>query len=114
MLSPELAKIDFYPPDLRSKIDLIGQWMSDDLNTGVYEAGFAPDQETYNKNVVPVFAALNKLEKIISANGGPYVLGDRLTELDIKLYATVVRFDTVYVQVLFSQCQSSIYVLIPC
>lgn len=73
--------------------------MSNDLNQGVYKAGFATDQETYNQNVIPVFAALNKLEKIIHANNGPYVLGDCLTELDIKLYATAIRFDTVYVQV---------------
>lgn len=73
--------------------------MSEHLNQGVYKAGFAPNQETYDKNVIPVFAALNKLEKIISANGGPYVLGGHLTELDIKLYATAIRFDTVYVQV---------------
>jgi glutathionyl-hydroquinone reductase len=72
--------------------------MQQDLNTGVYKAGFAPDQETYDKNVVPVFAALNRLEEIIHENGGPFILGETLTELDIRAYATVVRFDTVYVQ----------------
>lgn len=99
LLPPEYAEVELYPQDLRSKIDVIAEWLSSDLNQGVYKAGFAPNQEVYDKNVVPVFAALNKMEKIIARHGGPYVLGDRLTELDIKLYATAIRFDTVYVQV---------------
>ena len=106
MIPSKLAELDLYPLELRSRIDIIGEWMSNDLNSGVYKAGFAPDQETYDKNVIPVFAALNKIEKIISTNRGPYVLGNRMTELDIKLYATVVRFDTIYVQVRFSKCPS--------
>ncbi len=60
-------------------------------------AGFAPDEETYKKNLPPVFASLNVLERILHANGGPYVLGSQLTELDIRAYATIVRFDPVYV-----------------
>lgn len=72
--------------------------MQRDLNTGVYKAGFATDQDKYDANVVPVFASLNKLEKLVAKNGGPYILGKDLTELDIRAYATVVRFDTVYVQ----------------
>lgn len=68
------------------------------LNSGVYKAGFAPDQGTYDKNVIPVFGALNKVESMMAVNGGPYLLGKRMTELDIRLYATIVRFDTVYVQ----------------
>lgn len=72
--------------------------MQSDVNAGVYKAGFASSQEDYDKNVIPVFGALNKLEKIIANNGGPFVLGRDLTELDIRLYATLIRFDTVYVQ----------------
>jgi len=72
--------------------------MQRDLNFGVYKAGFASTQDEYDKNVIPVFAALNKLEALIAENGGPYVLGDRLTEVDVRAYATVVRFDVVYVQ----------------
>lgn len=60
-------------------------------------AGFAPDQATYEKNLPQVFAALNKLEKIINYNGGPYILGSQMTELDVQAYATVIRFDVVYV-----------------
>lgn len=98
LISPDLAKIDLYPEHLRPQIDSIGEWMQQDINRGVYRAGFADSQETYDQNVVPVFAALNKIERVIYENGGPFVLGKQLTELDIQLYATVVRFDTVYVQ----------------
>jgi putative glutathione S-transferase len=72
--------------------------MQSDVNAGVYKAGFASNQEEYDKNVVPVFGALNKLERIVAQHGGPFVLGELMTELDIRLYATLIRFDTVYVQ----------------
>lgn len=90
--------LTLYPEHLRSQIDSIADWMQRDLNTGVYKAGFAPDQETYDKNVILVFGALNKLEKLVHSNKGPYVLGEHMTELDVRLYATLIRFDTVYVQ----------------
>ena len=98
LLDEEWAKVTLYPEHLRAKIDEVGKWMQRDLNTGVYKAGFASDQETYDRNVPVVFAALNKLEKMVAANGGPYILGKELTELDVRAYATLVRFDTVYVQ----------------
>lgn len=72
--------------------------MQSNVNARVYKAGFASSQEEYDQNVIPVFAALNKLEKIVAQYGGPFVLGRDLTELDIRLYATLIRFDTVYVQ----------------
>lgn len=77
----------------------MSQWLQRDLNSGVYKAGFAPDQSAYERNVPPVFASLNKLEKIVSENGGPFILGKPLTELDLRVYPTIVRFDVVYVQV---------------
>jgi glutathionyl-hydroquinone reductase len=89
--------LDLYPENLRSAIDGINVWMQRDLNSGVYKAGFATTQEDYNNNVPTVFAALNKLEALIHQNGGPYILGKQLTEVDIRAYATVVRFDVVYV-----------------
>ncbi|KAI4843238.1 glutathione S-transferase [Aureobasidium sp. EXF-8845] len=98
LISPEKAKLTLYPEHLRQKIDKIAEWMQSDLNTGVYKAGFATDQDTYNKNLPPVFGALNKLEKLLYESKGPYVLGKHMTELDIRLYATLIRFDTVYVQ----------------
>nr|AIL25487.1 GSTN-23 [Exophiala pisciphila] len=98
ILPDEFARVTMYPEHLRTRIDEIGAWMQRDLNSGVYKAGFADTQEAYDENVLPVFAALNKLEKMVAANGGPYILGKDLTELDIRAYATVVRFDTIYVQ----------------
>ena len=87
--------LELYPEELRATIDQVTEWMQRDLNSGVYKAGFATIQEDYDKNVIPVFAALNKLEKVIANNGGPFILGKKMTELDIRAYATVVRFDTV-------------------
>ncbi|OJJ06662.1 hypothetical protein ASPVEDRAFT_56237 [Aspergillus versicolor CBS 583.65] len=92
------ASIDLYPPHLRDKIDSLSSWVLPNICRGVYKSGFAPSQEEYDENVVPLFGSLNKLEKIVSANGGPFILGSEMTELDITVYATLVRFDTVYVQ----------------
>ncbi|KAF2019777.1 hypothetical protein BU24DRAFT_365475 [Aaosphaeria arxii CBS 175.79] len=98
ILPPEIAKIDLYPSSLRSEIDALTPGLQSDINSGVYKAGFATTQEGYEKGVVPLFAALNKLEALLHKNGGPYVLGSTFTELDIRVYATIIRFDTVYVQ----------------
>ncbi|PTB72621.1 hypothetical protein M440DRAFT_1341622 [Trichoderma longibrachiatum ATCC 18648] len=92
------AQLDLYPIHLRSEIDAVTEWMQRDLNSGVYNAGFAETQEAYDKGVVIVFAALNHLEQLIHRNGGPYILGKQLTELDIRAYTTIIRFDVVYVQ----------------
>lgn len=91
-------ELDFYPPDLRDRIDEINTWLVGDFNNGVYKAGFAPDQETYEKACKDVFKALDKLEAIFLEHQKPYVLGLRITELDLKAYATLIRFDNVYVQ----------------
>lgn len=98
ILPAEYKEMDYYPESLQREIDEVGKWIQDDLNTGVYKAGFAPDQETYDKNVVPVFGALNRLEEMLAGNGGPFILGTALTELDLRLYPTLIRFDTIYVQ----------------
>ncbi|KAI0181615.1 glutathione S-transferase [Hypoxylon sp. FL1284] len=95
--SPE-RNLTLYPEHLRAKIDEVEQWVTRDLNLGVYKAGFVTDQAAYEKAVIAVFAALNQLEKLIHKNGGPYVLGKELTELDVLAYATTVRFDVAYVQ----------------
>ncbi|RTE83012.1 hypothetical protein BHE90_002413 [Fusarium euwallaceae] len=91
-------KINLYPEHLRATIDEVSEWMQRDLNSGVYKAGFATTQQGYDENVPTVFAALNKLESLIHQHGGPYVLGNELTEIDIRAYTTIVRFDVVYVQ----------------
>ncbi|KUL82185.1 hypothetical protein ZTR_09560 [Talaromyces verruculosus] len=98
VISPESAAIDLYPVPLRKEIDPWSEWIQRELNSGVYKVGFATTQEDYDKAVIPVFGALNVLEKLIYEKGGSYVLGEHLTELDIRLYATLIRFDTIYVQ----------------
>lgn len=89
---------DFYPDALKGKIDEVTPWLTSLICSGVYKAGFVSTQEAYEKNVVPLFAALNKLEELMHKNGGPYILGDKLTRLDILAYPCIVRFDVVYVQ----------------
>ncbi|EME83833.1 uncharacterized protein MYCFIDRAFT_44255 [Pseudocercospora fijiensis CIRAD86] len=98
LLPKDLADITLYPEPLRAQIDHLGEQLQQHLNTGVYKAGFAPDQATYEKNLPPVFAILNKLEKLTSSNAGPYILGPKLTEIDIRTFCTLIRFDVVYVQ----------------
>ncbi|KAF2179414.1 glutathione S-transferas-like protein [Zopfia rhizophila CBS 207.26] len=98
LLEPEVAKIDLYPESLRAEVDAITPWIQSDINSGVYKAGFAKTQESYEKGVIPLFAALNRLEELVAKNGGPYILGKQMTELDLRTYATIVRFDSVYVQ----------------
>ncbi|KAI9733861.1 MAG: hypothetical protein M1834_002516 [Cirrosporium novae-zelandiae] len=90
--------IDLYPEDLRSQIDEMNKWLGPEFNIGVYKAGFADDQLTYEANAKVVFKALDKLEAILNKNDKHFLLGERMTEVDIKAYTTLVRFDTVYVQ----------------
>jgi putative glutathione S-transferase len=66
-----------------------------DINNGVYRSGFATTQEAYDKAVREVFAALDRVEEILSRQR--YLTGSTLTEADVRLYTTLVRFDCVYV-----------------
>lgn len=68
-----------------------------DINNGVYRAGFAKSQEAYDKAVRDVFRALDQVEEILSHHR--YLVGSQMTEADIRLYTTLVRFDLVYVGV---------------
>ena len=86
--------VTYYPEHLRSQIDEHNGWMYDTINNGVYKSGFASKQEPYEGNVKNVFSSLDRLEKMLE--GKQYILGDQLTELDIRVYPTIVRFDPVY------------------
>ncbi len=66
-----------------------------DINNGVYRAGFATSQEAYDKAAKEVFAALDRVEGILSTSR--YLTGATITEADVRLYTTLVRFDMVYV-----------------
>jgi putative glutathione S-transferase len=86
---------DYYPEDLRREIDEINERIYNDVNNGVYKAGFASSQSAYEEAVVPLFDTLDWLEQRLSR--GRYLFGDRLTEADWRLFTTLVRFDAVYV-----------------
>lgn len=87
-------KEDYYPEDLKEEIHRINQDVYDNINNGVYKSGFALKQEAYDKNVKNLFEALDRVER--NLEGRKYLLGDKLTEADIRLYTTLVRFDLVY------------------
>ncbi|SER60720.1 glutathione S-transferase family protein [Rhizobium sp. NFR03] len=86
---------DFYPSELREEIDALNTRIYDTVNNGVYKAGFATTQEAYAESVEAVFETLDDLEERLSARR--YLLGDRVTEADWRLFTTLVRFDPVYV-----------------
>lgn len=101
LIDKKHADIDLYPAELQEAIDEINGWVYDNINNGVYKAGFATSQEVYEKEVLGVFKYLDKVEEILkanAANGGKYLIADRLTEADVRLFTTIVRFDPVYHQ----------------
>lgn len=87
-------ELDLYPEDLRTRIDDLNEWIYPEINNGVYRAGFARRQAAYEQAVGQLFAALDRAEDILSH--GRYLCGDRLTEADIRLFTTLIRFDAVY------------------
>jgi len=87
--------IDLYPSDLRKEIDEVNDWVYNTVNNGVYKCGFATTQEAYESNLTPLFKSLDKLEKMLE--GKDYLVGDKLTEADVRLFTTIIRFDPVYV-----------------
>lgn len=86
---------DLYPEVLRPEIDEIAWLIYTDVNDGVYKAGFATSQAAYEEAFDALFARLDWLEDRLSRRR--YLVGDTLTEADIRLYPTLARFDTVYV-----------------
>ncbi|WCG83612.1 glutathione S-transferase family protein [Pectobacterium sp. A5351] len=85
---------DYYPEALRAQIDELNGWIYDKVNNGVYKAGFATSQSAYDEAATTVFAALSDLEAILAKQR--YLTGDRLTEADLRLWTTLIRFDPVY------------------
>ncbi|MXO86527.1 glutathione S-transferase family protein [Altererythrobacter aurantiacus] len=86
--------LDLYPEGLRDEIDRLNERVYDTVNNGVYKAGFATTQEAYDEAVGPLFDMLDELEGRL--NGKEWLVGDRLTEADIRLWTTLIRFDPVY------------------
>ena len=89
------AKPGNYVPDQwLEEIDTVNDFVYHRINNGVYKAGFATKQEVYEEEVTALFAALDQME--VRLAGQDYLVGNRLTEADIRLFTTLVRFDAVY------------------
>ncbi|WP_433327242.1 glutathione S-transferase family protein [Spirillospora sp. CA-294931] len=85
---------DLYPEKLRPEIDALNELVYATVNNGVYKAGIATEQAVYEEAVDALFATLDRLEERLA--GRRYLLGDAITEADVRLYPTLARFDAVY------------------
>jgi glutathionyl-hydroquinone reductase len=86
---------DLYTPALRMRIDEVNELVYHNINNGVYKCGFATTQASYEENFTNLFAALDQVEETLSKQR--YLCGGQVTEADWRLFATLVRFDAVYV-----------------
>jgi putative glutathione S-transferase len=85
---------DLYPAEHATEIDALNAWIYPSVNNGVYRCGFATRQRAYDVAYDELFAALDRLETILATRR--YLVGDQLSEADIRLFTTLVRFDAVY------------------
>jgi glutathionyl-hydroquinone reductase len=86
--------LDLYPSELAAEIDALNEPVYRKLNNGVYRAGFATTQAAYEDAFRSVFDMLDELERRLE--GRTYLIGERLTEADVRLFVTLVRFDNAY------------------
>lgn len=94
----DLAKnpeLDLYPEDLRESIDDTNSWVYPSINNGVYRSGFAVSQAAYDEAIDELTKAFDRVDSILQTQ--KYIAGDQLTEADIRLFVTLVRFDPVYI-----------------
>jgi len=88
------SKLNLYSEELKIEIDELNQYIYSNINNGVYKCGFAANQEVYEGEVANLFNALDKIELRLA--GRTYLVGDRLSLADIRLFVTLIRFDAVY------------------
>ncbi|MEW6749711.1 MAG: glutathione S-transferase family protein [Candidatus Latescibacterota bacterium] len=88
------SDVDLYPEDLRPEIDQLNARLYETVNNGVYCSGFATRQAIYERCVRALFATLDELEERLAR--ARYLLGERMTETDWRLFVTLLRFDAVY------------------
>jgi len=98
LLPEQYKKVDLLPENLKQQIDETNEWTYNEINNGVYKSGFATTQEAYEKNVTTLFKSLDRAEEHLAKNANPFYFGDKITEIDVRLYTTIIRFDPVYVQ----------------
>lgn len=100
MLNSELnalatnPELDLYPLELRPAIDAVNEWVYPSINNGVYRCGFAKKQAAYDQAFAELFAALDRAEAILVQQ--PWLCAEHITEADVRLFTTLVRFDAVY------------------
>lgn len=85
---------DLYPPGLRAQIDEVSNRIYTEVNNGVYRCGFAGSQQAYDAAYDRLFTGLDWLSERLSSQR--YLVGDTLTEADVRLFTTLARFDPVY------------------
>ncbi len=88
------GEADFYPEELRGEIEEINELVYENINNGVYKCGFATTQDAYGEAFDALFQALDQIEGRLARQR--YLVGERLTEADWRLFTTLVRFDPVY------------------
>lgn len=98
LLGKEYAELELLPEELKGKIEETNEWTYHDINNGVYKSGFATTQEAYERNVQTLFKSLDRAEEHLANSPGPYYYGEKVTEADVRLFTTIIRFDAVYVQ----------------
>lgn len=85
---------DYWPQDLRAELEPVNDRIYNTFNNGVYRCGFATTQEAYNEAITPLFDTMEWLEARLS--NSRYLMGEKITEADWRLFTTLVRFDAVY------------------
>jgi len=85
---------DLYPEALRAEIDEVAEVVYRDVNNAVYRCGFARSQSAYERSFERLFARLEWLSDRLATRR--YLVGDTITEADIRLFTTLVRFDAAY------------------
>jgi putative glutathione S-transferase len=103
LLTPSLRETSkpnggLLPPSLLPQINEMNTWVYDTINNGVYRAGLATSQSAYEEAVRKLFTSLDRVEEHLGEyeREGPYLFGKYLTEADIRLFPTIVRFDVAY------------------
>lgn len=87
----------FRPPHILKEMDSLLLWVFDTINNGVYKVGFATSQASYDEHVSKLFQSLDRLEDHLSQpKHYPYLFGQHITEADVRLYTTLIRFDVAY------------------
>jgi putative glutathione S-transferase len=86
--------LDLWPEGLRDALEPVNARIYETLNNGVYRSGFARTQAAYDEAVHALFDTMDWLEDRLARQR--WLLGDRFTEADVRLFTTLIRFDTVY------------------